>query len=236
MYSGQPVQFSVPPITGFGKAAPFSTFGTLQNHAPAFPSMPSVRQAPTDAHLGQSCKEFSYKALSKATSDFGSLNVLGTGSFGSVYRGLLEDDTGIAVKVISKPSQSGFEDEVKILSKYRHPNLVMLLGFARNGVQRLLVYECMDKGDCEKRLKSPTLSISFKWEQRLSVLLDACRGISYLHNSVPIVFHRDIKPSNILVDKNWVGKMADFGLSCELSSSGQTSMKVKKPHGSKHRT
>ena len=187
--------------------------------------------AGTDALLGQLCKEFSYQSLFNATGGFSKPHVLGTGSFGAVYRGVLEDQTEVAVKVMSNPSQAGFEDEVKVLSKFRHPNLIMLLGFARNGQERLLVYECMDNGDCEKLLKTPKLCATFSWTQRLSILLDTCKGIAYLVNSNPMAFHRDIKPSNMLVDRNWVGKMADFGLSCELPSADSTSVRLQNSAG-----
>ena len=189
-------------------------------------SVPSATVTPADQQLNQLSREFSYASLKEATSAFDKNNVLGTGSFGSVHRGKLPDGTHVAIKVIGNPQISGFENEVKILSKFRHPNLVMLLGFARNGTERLLVYECMGKGDCERILKDRVQAPDFTWQRRLSVLLDACRGLTYMLTSEPIAFHRDIKPSNILVNDDWVGKMADFGLACELPSTDMTSIKV----------
>lgn len=184
-----------------------------------------------DVSLNSLCKEYTYQSLASATGGFRPANIIGKGSFGAVYRGILEDQTDVAIKVISNPQVSGFEDEVRMLTKYRHPNLVMLLGYGRNGNQRLLVYEYMDNGDCEKRLKSAELSSSFTWQQRLSVLLDACRGIAYLTSSSPAAFHRDIKPSNILLDRNMTAKMADFGLARELPSLNTSSVHVKNTAG-----
>ena len=189
-------------------------------------SVPSATITPADQHMNNLSREFSYGSLKDATSAFDKNNVLGTGSFGSVHRGRLADGTQVAIKMIGNPQISGFENEVKILSKFRHPNLVMLLGFGRNGTERLLVYECMGRGDCERILKDRVIAPEFTWQRRLSVLLDACRGLTYMVTSQPIAFHRDIKPSNILVNDDWVGKMADFGLACELPSSDMTSIKV----------
>jgi serine/threonine protein kinase len=204
-----------------------STFNNpgMYGTARTAPQPPSI-SLPADTYLNDIAKEFSYSEIRDATNGFSKSNILGTGTFGSVYRGTLPDQTQVAVKIINSPKESGFEEEVRILSKYRHPNLILVLGFARNGNERLVVYECMDNGDCERALKSRDNSHQLDWRRRLSILVDACRGLSYLISSDPIVFHRDIKPSNILLDKNWVGKMADFGLSCQLESSNAVSIRV----------
>ena len=181
--------------------------------------------------LNSLCKEYTYRSLSDATGGFHASNILGKGSFGAVYRGTLEDQTDVAIKVISNPSASGFEDEVRMLIKYRHPNLVMLLGYGRNENQRLLVFEYLDNGDCERRIRNPELSRSFTWHQRLSVLLDACRGIAFMTSSRPAAFHRDIKPSNILLDRTMKGKVADFGLARELPSLSTSSVRVNNTAG-----
>ncbi len=116
-----------------------------------------------------------------------------------------------------------------MLSKFRHPSLVILMGFACNGSQRLLVYEYLAGGDVSRRLqKCARDSHPFSHQQRLSCALDAACGLSHLHNSSPKVFHRDIKTANILLDRNGGAKMADFGLAC-LSRS--TEHKVKQASG-----
>lgn len=112
-----------------------------------------------------------------------------------------------------------------MLSKFRHPNLVILMGFAVNGTQRLLVYEYLSGGDVSRRLqKCARDNVPFTYSQRLSTALDAACGLSHLHNANPKVFHRDIKTANILLDRNGGAKMADFGLAC-LSRSSEHKVK-----------
>jgi len=159
--------------------------------------------------------EYTYGELKQATSNFDNAVKLGSGSYGGVFKGVLKEGTEVAIKVLEVPNEAGFEEEVKVLSKFRHPNLVILMGFARNGPQRLLVYEMLAGGDVHRRLqRSSHENIPFSWQERVGVALDAACGLSHLHHSSPKVFHRDIKSPNILLDKNGTAKMADFGLAC----------------------
>ena len=200
---------------------------------PAVPSAVKIQRPDgrLESNLSRLCKEFSFESLCKATQGFLESNIIGKGSFGSVFRGRLDDQTEVAVKVLKNPEIAGFTNEVEIMSKFRHPNLVILLGFARNGDERLLVYEQMEDADCEKRLKTPSLRAHFPWNIRLSVLADCCRGLAFMVNSSPIAFHRDIKPSNMMIDKHGVGKLTDFGLACELPSRTDTTIKVNNAAG-----
>ncbi|KAF4658840.1 hypothetical protein FOL47_007806 [Perkinsus chesapeaki] len=183
----------------------------------------------SDSNLNQISLEYAYTELAEATDNFDESAKLGSGSYGSVYKGTLQDGTEVAIKVVDLPNEAGFEDEVRVLSKFRHPNLVILMGFARNGSQRLLVYECLSGGDVSVRLqKCAREGVPFPWQLRLSIALDAACGLSHLHNAKPKVFHRDIKSPNILLDRNSTAKMADFGLAC--LSHGQ-SHKVKQASG-----
>ncbi|CAK0827585.1 unnamed protein product, partial [Prorocentrum cordatum] len=115
---------------------------------------------------------------------------------------------------------SGFHDEVQMLSKFRHPNLVTLLGWAKDEDARYLVYELLSGGDLFQRLVRSRRAASqpFTWQERripwLSVCLDAATGLSHLHNSTPQAFHRDVKSANIVLSGSGTAKMADFGLSC----------------------
>jgi len=169
----------------------------------------------TDSALNQISLEYSYPDLQAATSNFAEAKKLGAGSYGGVFQGLLKDGTEVGVKVLDVPDEAGFEEEVKVLSKFRHPNLVILMGFARNNAQRCLVYELLGGGDVHRRLqRSCVENVAFPWRQRVSIALDAACGLSHLHHSSPKVFHRDIKSPNILLDKNGTAKMADFGLAC----------------------
>lgn len=170
---------------------------------------------PTDASLNHLSLEYPYQSLYEASQGFSPESQLGSGAFGGVFRGIQHDGTEVAIKVLELPDESGFEDEVRVLSKFRHPNLVILMGFARHGATRMLVYELLAGGDVYKRLQRSCIeNLNFSWRQRVSTAFDAACGLSHLHHSNPKVFHRDIKSPNILLDRNGTAKMADFGLAC----------------------
>lgn len=102
--------------------------------------------------------------------------------------------------------------EIQLLSRYRHKNIISLVGFCDESSEKILVYEYAKHGSLDKYLSTPELS----WTQRLQISLGAARGLNYLHNDVGPqhrVLHRDIKSSNILLDENWEAKISDFGLS-----------------------
>ncbi|CAE7851719.1 unnamed protein product, partial [Symbiodinium necroappetens] len=177
----------------------------------------------TDSHLNQANNEYSEEDLRCATQGFDKSCLLGSGSFGQVYKGTMNDGTEVAIKVLQVPEEGGFEDEVRVLSRFRHPNLVILMGFARHAATgwRSLIYEFCAGGDVAQRLsRSRHRKELFGGRERLSAALDAACGLSHLHNMTPRAFHRDIKSQNILLDKNGTAKMADFGLAC-LSSASQ---------------
>jgi len=177
----------------------------------------------TDSHLNQANNEYSEEDLRCATQGFDKSCLLGSGSFGQVYKGTMKDGTEVAIKVLQVPEEGGFEDEVRVLSRFRHPNLVILMGFARHAATgwRSLIYEFCAGGDAAQRIsRSRHRKELFSGRERLSAALDAACGLSHLHNMTPRAFHRDIKSQNILLDKNGTAKMADFGLAC-LSSASQ---------------
>lgn len=180
-----------------------------------------------DAGLHSICQEYSFEDVVSATEGFSDSKTLGRGSYGTVYCGVLRDGTEVAIKELSSPNEAGFKEEVQVLSRFRHPNLVILLGFARQGPRRYLLYELLSGGDLCCRLQGDD---SFDWRKRLSVILDAALGLSHLHCSQPQVFHRDIKSQNILLDRNGTGKMADFGLAL-LATRGCSSITVEHASG-----
>ncbi|CAJ1453287.1 unnamed protein product [Effrenium voratum] len=120
-----------------------------------------------------------------------------------------------------------------MLSKFRHPNLVTLLGWAKHNYKRYLVYELLSGGDCFQRLQKSRAPKELRtgWFERLSVCLDAAAGLSHMHNSKPKAFHRDIKSANILLDRHGTAKMADFGLSCSARSDSQPGRPISAPSG-----
>eukprot|EP00397_Hematodinium_sp_SG-2012_P001478 GEMP01001481.1.p1 GENE.GEMP01001481.1~~GEMP01001481.1.p1 ORF type:complete len:808 (+),score=149.15 GEMP01001481.1:101-2524(+) len=190
-------------------------------------------QRPTDQSLNQISLEYGYSELCRATKDWDQdINLIGTGSYGSVYRGVLDDGTEVAIKTLDLPDEGGFAEEVRVLSRFRHPNLVILMGLARHNTQRLLVYELLAGGDAHCRLQqSQTNQRPFPWYQRVSVALDAACGLSHLHHATPKVFHRDIKCPNILIDQNGTAKMADFGLACLDTLGDKIGFRVKQASG-----
>ena len=160
-------------------------------HIETFSMASSSWQAPpTDANLNSIALEYSYSEIVNATHGFDPKSLLGKGAYGSVYKGQLKDGTEVAIKVLHSPREGGFKEEVQVLSKFRHPNLVILMGFARNAGQRFLVYELLHGGDvCHLINKNQ----DFGYKKRVSVALDAALGLSHLHNANPKVFHRDVK-------------------------------------------
>eukprot|EP00971_Amphidinium_carterae_P049480 974792-Amphidinium_carterae.1 len=130
----------------------------------------------------------------------------------------MPDGLEVAIKLLhlqAAESMVGFEEEVATLSKFRHPNLVVLMGWAQEGLQRAVVYELLPGGDLLSRLrKCKAQGANFAWTQRLLAARDVAMGLAHLHSAHPKAFHRDIKSANILLMDNDRAKLGDFGLSC----------------------
>ncbi|KQK15886.1 hypothetical protein BRADI_1g25552v3 [Brachypodium distachyon] len=155
--------------------------------------------------------------LRAATGDFAEINKLGEGGFGAVYKGILPDGDEIAVKRLSKSSTQGvgeLKNELALVAKLKHKNLVRLVGVCLEQQERLLVYEFVPNrsldiilfGDTEKREQ-------LDWGKRYKIINGIARGLQYLHEDSQLkVVHRDLKASNILLDTNMNPKISDFGL------------------------
>ncbi|XP_044964030.1 G-type lectin S-receptor-like serine/threonine-protein kinase LECRK2 [Hordeum vulgare subsp. vulgare] len=167
-------------------------------------------------------KIFTYNELEKATSGFH--EVLGSGASGTVYKGRLQDEhaTSIAVKKLEKLQQETekeFMVEVQTIGQTFHKNLVRLLGLCSEGTHRLLVYEFMTNGSLNEFLFGDARP---DWNHRVQVALGVARGLLYLHEECSTqIIHCDIKPQNILLDANFMAKIADFGLA-KLLRANQT--------------
>ncbi|KAK9164133.1 hypothetical protein Syun_005035 [Stephania yunnanensis] len=168
-------------------------------------------------------KWYSMKELESATNGFAAENVVGEGGYGIVYRGVMADRTVVAVKsLLNKKGQAEqeFKVEVEAIGKVRHRNLVGLIGYCTEGVQRMLVYEFVENGNLEQWLHGDVGPVSpLIWDIRMKIAVGIAKGLAYLHEGLePKVVHRDIKSSNILVDKKWNPKVSDFGLAKLLGS------------------
>jgi len=157
--------------------------------------------------------EYTWAEIIKATKDLAFARILGSGRTGTVYHGRLEEGTDVAIKVICQPLDKDFEDEVRLLSRCHHPNVVMLLGYAVNvsPQQRALVYELLPGGNALAKLHAEA---PYPALDRLRTAVQACAGLAHLHKLRPEVFHRDITTKNILFTAGGVAKIADFGLAC----------------------
>ncbi|KAJ1690777.1 hypothetical protein LUZ63_014932 [Rhynchospora breviuscula] len=158
-------------------------------------------------------RKFSHNELKRITNNFE--NNIGTGGYGSVYLGVLEDGVQCAVKVLSHSSKQGlkeFSAEAKNLTRVHHKNLVSLMGYCIDKYCMAIVYEYMKEGNLLDKLKDNTMPLS--WKQRLRIAYESAVGLEYLHHGCdPPLIHRDVKTSNILLNANLEAKVADFGLS-----------------------
>ncbi|MBA0719529.1 hypothetical protein Golax_007199 [Gossypium laxum] len=159
-------------------------------------------------------KMFTHKMLAKATHNFSKENLLGTGGFGSVYKGTLKDDppTIVAVKKISATSKQGEKEyfaEICTIGRLRHKNIVQLQGWCHEGEHHLLVYEYMPNGSLDRYIGKQFLD----WDTRFKILTGLASALLYLHedSSNPVV-HRDVKPNNVMLDEEFNAHLGDFGL------------------------
>ncbi|KAK9050844.1 hypothetical protein SSX86_030187 [Deinandra increscens subsp. villosa] len=178
--------------------------------------------------------------LELATNKFSNIYCIGSGGYGMVYKAELDhfndiSSSTIEGKVASELSkkrstvaikrifsrvdgqgEQGFFAEIEMLSKCKHPNIVSLLGFCVEGPEMLLVYEYASNGSLDDYLGNINNMTNLTWAQRIQICIDIAHGLKYLHKNMKgkqSIIHRDIKSANILLDGNWVAKIADFGLS-----------------------
>ncbi|XP_038690288.1 putative receptor-like protein kinase At4g00960 [Tripterygium wilfordii] len=159
--------------------------------------------------------QYDFSFIRAATDNFSEANKLGQGGFGPVYKGTFPNKQEVAVKRLSKESSQGeveFKNEVLLLAKLQHRNLVRLIGFCYERNERLLIYEFVPNSSLNNFLSDHTKRAQLDWESRYNIIYGIVRGLIYLHEeSQHRIIHRDLKTSNILLDASMNAKISDFG-------------------------
>ncbi|KAL7590990.1 receptor-like serine/threonine-protein kinase SD1-8 [Lactuca sativa] len=177
---------------------------------------------------------FDFTTLVVATNNFSNANKLGQGGFGCVYKGVLTEGEVVAVKRLSRTSGQGIEElknEVRLIAKLQHRNLVRLLGCCIEVEEKLLIYEYMENKSLNTFLFNIEKSAQLNWQMRFNIVCGIARGLLYLHQDSRFrIIHRDLKASNILLDKEMNPKISDFGMA-RIFGSDQTEAETKKVVG-----
>lgn len=191
-----------------------SSFSSMTSSTASFVS--------TIATCPPTVKTFSISELEKATENFSFNKIIGEGGYGRVYRGTIDDEVDVAVKLLTRKHQNRdreFIAEVEMLSRLHHRNLVKLIGICIERSTRCLVFELVPNGSVESHLHgSDKIYGPLDFDTRMKIALGAARGLAYLHEDAnPHVIHRDFKASNVLLENDFTPKVADFGLAKEAS-------------------
>ncbi|KAL7615780.1 hypothetical protein Lser_V15G03375 [Lactuca serriola] len=157
--------------------------------------------------------------IKRATENFSQERCIGGGGFGAVYKGQLWQNRTVAAKRLDQDSYQGdheFRNELEIVSRFHHENIISFVGYCDENEERIIVYDYAHNGSLDHHLYDRNKMRHITWTQRLRICIGAARGLSYLHSGLGEhnrVIHRDVKSANILLDMNLEAKICDFGLS-----------------------
>ncbi|CAL5067350.1 unnamed protein product [Urochloa decumbens] len=178
-------------------------------------------------------EELTFQFLKEITDGFSEKRKVGEGTFGTVYRGVTKNGEDVAVKILRDSHDPDldhrqFRNELYNLTKLKHNNIVEVLGYcyeleqirtefdgrkvSAEKINRALCFEYLHNGSLQTRLADESCELD--WHTRYRIIKGTCEGLKYIHKDLgESLYHLDLKPNNILVDKNMVPKIGDFGLS-----------------------
>ncbi|KAK6932390.1 Gnk2-homologous domain [Dillenia turbinata] len=178
---------------------------------------------------------YDLRTIEAATNNFSVENKIGSGGFGMVFKGTLANGREIAVKRLSRSSGQGmqeFRNELVLMAKLQHRNIVRLLGFCLDGKERVLIYEFVPNKSLDYHLFDRERQNQLDWLTRFKIIKGIARGILYLHVGSQIrIIHRDLKPGNVLLDVDMNPRVSDFGMAKILEQTQGNTRRVAGTYG-----